>query len=64
MLPPGVKIYIATNALDMRKSLDGMSAIVNQTLKKNVFQGIYLFFGNSPPRRPERSEGSPVVWHI
>lgn len=46
MLPPGVKIYIATNALDMRKSLDGMSAIVSQMLKKDVFSGHLFVFCN------------------
>lgn len=46
MLPPGIKIYIATQALDMRKSLDGMSTIVSQTLKKDAFSGHLFVFCN------------------
>lgn len=45
-LPPGIKIYIATNPMDMRKSLDGMSAIVSQSLKKDVFSGQLFVFCN------------------
>lgn len=46
MLPPGIKVYIATGAIDMRKSFDGMSAIVSQTLKKDVFSGSLFVFCN------------------
>ena len=46
MLPPGVKIYIATQVLDMRRSLDGMSEMVSQTLKKEVFSGHIFVFCN------------------
>ena len=46
MLPPGIKIYISTSAMDMRKSLDGMSAIVSQTLKKDAFSGHLFVFCN------------------
>ncbi len=45
-LPSGIKIFIATQALDMRKSIDSMAAIVNTALKKNVFDGHIFVFCN------------------
>lgn len=45
-IPTGLKIFIATNAMDMRKSLDGMSALVSQALKKDVFSGHLFVFRN------------------
>lgn len=45
-LPSGIKVYIATKALDMRKSLDGMSAIVTLELKKDIFSGQLFVFCN------------------
>lgn len=45
-LPPSLKVFIATKPLDMRKSLDGMSAIVTQELKKDVFAGQLFVFCN------------------
>ena len=45
-LPPSLKILISTKPLDMRKSLDGMSAIVTQELKKDVFAGQVFVFCN------------------
>lgn len=45
-LPPSLKIFISTKPLDMRKSLDGMSAIVTQELKKDVFAGQVFVFCN------------------
>lgn len=46
MIPPGVKIYIATQVMDMRKSFDGMSALVSQSLKQDVFLGQLFVFCN------------------
>lgn len=45
-LPPSVQIFIATEPLDMRKSIDGMSAIVTCVLKKDVFKGALFVFCN------------------
>ena len=45
MLPPGIKIFIATQAVDMRKSYDGLSALVQNQLKQDIFSGhIFVFF--------------------
>lgn len=45
-LSSGVKVYIASSALDMRKSFDGMAAIVSQELKQDVYQGSLFVFCN------------------
>lgn len=43
-LPSGIKIYIASTALDMRKSFDAMSYYVTKELQQDVYQGsIYVF---------------------
>lgn len=45
-IPPGIKVYISTKPLDMRKSLDGMAYVVSQQLKKDVFSGHIFVFCN------------------
>lgn len=43
-LPSGLKIYVATTALDMRKSFDAMAYCVAQELQQEVYSGsIYVF---------------------
>lgn len=47
-LPPSVKIYFATTLVDMRKGIDGLRAIVENTLKKNPNDGhLFVFVGKS-----------------
>ena len=46
MLPQSVKVYISTTPLDMRKSFDGMSALVESDLKADVFTGDLFVFLN------------------
>lgn len=45
-LPPGVRISISTKPLDMRKSFDGMSAIISKELQADVFSGHLFVFLN------------------
>lgn len=45
-LPPGIKVFVATQALDMRKSFDGMAAIVTQHLQQDVYTGHLFVFTN------------------
>lgn len=45
-LPSGIKIFISTLALDMRKSFDGMAAIVSKELQKDVYSGSLFVFCN------------------
>jgi transposase len=39
-------IYIATSPVDMRKSFDGLAAIVKNGLKKNPLDGTFFVFIN------------------
>jgi len=45
-LPSGVKVFIATAAMDMRKSFDGMAYLVDKELKKDVYSGQIFVFCN------------------
>ena len=50
-LPAGVKVYLASTALDMRKSFDGMSYYVSQELKHDVYSGsLFVFFNKRHDR--------------
>lgn len=45
------KIYIATGYTDMRKSIDGLAAIVQQNFQLNPFQNsLFLFCGHKRDR--------------
>jgi transposase len=45
-LPPSVKIYFATGLVDMRNGIDGLRAVVEQTLKLNPNEGhLFVFIG-------------------
>lgn len=45
-LPPSVRIYFATGLVDMRSGIDGLRAVVEQTLKKNPQEGhLFVFVG-------------------
>ena len=44
-IPFGLKIFVTTEPMDMRKSFDGMAGIVSNTLKKDTYSGhIFAFF--------------------
>jgi len=45
-IPPGLKIFISTNPMDMRKSFDGMAGIVKNYLKKDAHSGHIFVFCN------------------
>lgn len=48
MLPTGTQIYLAVAPVDMRKSFDGLSAVVMDTLQQNPLAGhLFLFRGKS-----------------
>lgn len=47
-LSPSVKIHFATTLVDMRKGIDGLRAVVEQTLKKDPLCGhLFVFVGRS-----------------
>ena len=45
-LPPSVRIFVATEATDMRKSIDGLSALVQEVLRKDALSGHLFVFCN------------------
>jgi transposase len=45
-LPPSVKVYVATDITDMRRSIDSLSVLVQEILKKDVFSGHLFVFCN------------------
>ena len=45
-LPPSVKVYVATDITDMRKSIDSLSVLVQEILKQNPLSGHLFVFCN------------------
>ena len=50
-LPASVRVYLCTSACDMRKSFDGLYALVRDTLELDAFAGHLFVFAN---RRKDR----------
>ena len=49
--PDDVRIYIACGKMDMRKSIDGLAAIVSQSFHLNPFENaLFLFCGGKRDR--------------
>ena len=49
--PEDIRIFVACGQTDMRKSIDGLSAIVSQTYQLDPFQNaLFLFCGNRRDR--------------
>jgi transposase len=47
-LPPSVRIYFASELVDMRKGIDGLRALVEDALKKDPLSGhLFVFVGKS-----------------
>lgn len=56
-LPPCVRIFLATSPVDMRKSIDGLVALVSEVLAQSPFTGhVFVFRG----RRGDRVK--VLVW--
>jgi transposase len=44
--PAGVKVHLALGVTDMRKGIDGLAVLVQETLKKDAFSGhLFAFRG-------------------
>jgi transposase len=56
-IPAAVKIYVAPGATDMRKAIDGLSALVREALGENPLSGHLFVFAN---RRRDRLK--ILVW--
>ena len=50
-LPASVRVYLCASACDMRKSFDGLHALVTQSMKLDAFAGHLFVFSN---RRRDR----------
>lgn len=51
MLPSSVKVYLAIGTFDMRKSIDGLSAIVQSQWRMDPYQGhLFVFVGRRRDR--------------
>lgn len=50
-IPAALKIYLATTPTDMRKSHDGLAALVEQVLQANPLSGHLFVFRNKPADR-------------
>ena len=56
-LPDDIRIYIACGKTDMRKSIDGLSAIVSQNFKLDPFaNALFLFCGG------KRDRIKAIIW--
>ncbi len=44
LVPPGVRILLATQPVDFRKGMDGLAALVQQALRADPFAGDVLVF--------------------
>ena len=51
MLPKGIRIFVASEFIDGRRSFDGLAAIVKETLKKNPLAGDLYVFRNRTAKR-------------
>jgi transposase len=44
MLPAAVRIFIGSNSIDMRKSIDGLMAVVQEELEQDAYSGHLFVF--------------------
>ena len=55
--PPGTRVWMASGVTDMRKSFDGLSALVQEALEHDPFGGhVFVFRG----RRGDRVK---LLWY-
>jgi len=45
-LPPNTKVYLAMGSTDMRKAINGLSVMVSEQMKLDVFSGQLFVFCN------------------
>jgi len=50
-LTPATQIFLVSGATDMRKSFNGLAAIVQEVLKRDVFSGHLFVFANRERNR-------------
>jgi transposase len=55
-VPSSARVYVAAGPTDMRKGFDGLSTLVQETLKKDPFRGCLFVF------RGRRGDLVKVLW--
>jgi transposase len=55
LVPPGVRILLAAQPVDFRKGMDGLAALVQQTLQADPFRGDVFIF------RPKRTDRVKIL---
>lgn len=56
-IPAGIRIWLVAGVTDMRRGLDGLSALVQTVLSADVLSGqIFIFRGR-------RSDRVKIIWH-
>lgn len=56
-IPPGVRVYLATGASDMRRGMPGLSLQVQQALGRDPHGGDLFVF------RGRRGDFIKIIWH-
>jgi len=56
LVPPASGVWLATRPVDMRKSFDGLSALVEQHCQRNVLEGGLFVFVN------KRRDRVKLIW--
>jgi transposase len=56
-IPNGVRVWLATGHTDMRKGFPGLALLVQETLKRDPFDGDLFIF------RGRRGDVIKIVWH-
>jgi transposase len=50
-LPPSVRLFVAREAVDMRKAIDGLSGVVRDVLSEDPMSGhLFIFFNKKSDR--------------
>lgn len=57
-IPAGIRIWLVAGVTDMRRGLDGLSALVQTMLSADVLSGGQLFIF-----RGRRSDRVKIIWH-
>ena len=55
VVPPGVRLLLATRPVDFRKGMDGLAALVQQALRADPFAGDVFIF------RPKRADRVKIL---
>jgi len=56
-IPAGVRIWLVAGVTDMRRGLDGLSALVQTMLSADVLSGQFFIF------RGRKSDRVKIIWH-